>query len=228
VRNFLGGSFENSAFCILAPDGVERLTASGRGPHQVFRSGRGGGVDDAIEQMAGLAESYRAKGRGEPPLLADFDSFRQGLNVASADQRVFVVLAGEGDDLKKAQETMRPIAWSDEIIGRFHYDSAPEKGWDKAISGVTETPGIHVVLPAEFGQEGKLHKTLPLNASESEIRQAMLAANAHFAKTTEPKIYSSHVTKGRSEGVYFEGAVPYGEDRDGDGEIDQRGGGKGR
>ena len=38
VRSHLNGRFENTAFCVLAPDGETRLTRSGRGPRQVFRN----------------------------------------------------------------------------------------------------------------------------------------------------------------------------------------------
>ena len=37
VRSYLGGRFENTAFCILSPDGKERLTRAGRGPNHVSR-----------------------------------------------------------------------------------------------------------------------------------------------------------------------------------------------
>jgi hypothetical protein len=33
VRSFLDGRFENTAFCILAPDGKERLSGTGRSPN---------------------------------------------------------------------------------------------------------------------------------------------------------------------------------------------------
>ncbi|MEM7014061.1 MAG: hypothetical protein AAF585_21590, partial [Verrucomicrobiota bacterium] len=54
-----------------------------------------------------------------------------------------------------------------------------------------------------------------------------------FAQTEERKVYSDHVALGRQEGILFESGMPYGEDRDGDGEIDHRGalgmkGGKGK
>ena len=54
----------------------------------------------------------------------------------------------------------------------------------------------------------------------------MLRANTKFAASTKKKVYSTHVAKGEAAGIYFEGNVPYGEDRDGDGEIDHRGGGR--
>ena len=63
---------------------------------------------------------------------------------------------------------------------------------------------------------------LALDADTSVIMKALLAANDEFAKTTEKKVYANHVRKGGRLGIYFEGAIPYGEDRDGDGEIDHQ------
>jgi hypothetical protein len=67
-------------------------------------------------------------------------------------------------------------------------------------------------------------KSLPMEATSKEIKNALLNANAEFAKTEKRKVYSEHVSEGRREQVYFENGVAYGEDRDGDGEIDHRGG----
>ena len=43
-------------------------------------------------------------------------------------------------------------------------------------------------------------------------------------KRTKKKVYSSHVVEGRKQGKRIEMAMPFGEDRDGDGKIDHRGG----
>ena len=74
VRSHLGGRFENTAFCVLAPDGEERLTRSGRGPHQVSRD---------FAAIAEIAGRYRAKGKVEDSRVPDFNSFPLALNVAS-------------------------------------------------------------------------------------------------------------------------------------------------
>lgn len=221
VRNFLDGRFANSAFCFLAPDGEKRLTASGRGPEQVFQ--RMGYPDDSatiVTRMQFLADAYPTRADSQPPLLPDFDSFRQALNVASADQRVLVVLQAEGSELESGREKLRTIAWSDAIVGRFHYDSAPEAGWHESIEGLEDAPGIHLVLPGEFGCDGRLHSSLPLSVDPQALRGALLGANRDFAASTERKVYARHVARGRKLGIYFEGNVPYGEDRDADGKID--------
>lgn len=175
-----------------------------------------------IARMEELSDRYMPKETGRAPLLQDFDSFRQALNVAAADQRVLVILQGAEDELERAKETLRPIAWSGGIIGRFHYDCSPEPNWTSTISGLEDSPGIHLVLPGQFGTEGVLYQSLPLDARPEEIRAVMSRANSHYAANTEQKVYASHVAEGRKNGIYFAGAVPYGEDRDADGEIDHR------
>ncbi|MGY8641811.1 MAG: hypothetical protein ACKVJU_12055, partial [Verrucomicrobiales bacterium] len=66
VRSFLDGRFENTAFCILAPDAEERLSKTGRSPNQGLASGRGPGRqtgdDGVIESMGEIAKSYRTRG----------------------------------------------------------------------------------------------------------------------------------------------------------------------
>ncbi len=69
---------------------------------------------------------------------------------------------------------------------------------------------------------------LELDAPLAEIKKAMAAANRDFAESTEKKVYSDHVSEGCRTGKKIEMAMPYGEDRDGDGEIDFGGGRRGR
>ncbi|MFP6895856.1 MAG: hypothetical protein VCA38_04585 [Roseibacillus sp.] len=219
VRSLLDGRFENSAFVIIAPDGKEWLTTAGRGPNQVL-GGPPTQYPRKVEAMRKIADRYKAKGKSGEAVLQDFHSFGQALNVASADQRILVVLQGEGKAMAGARERLRSIAASGDLIGRFHYDSSPGKDWTKVVTGLEEGAGIHLIVPAAFGLEGTLHRTLPITATADEVRKALLEANAAYAKSEKRKVYREHVSKGRRDGIRIESAVPYGEDRDGDGKID--------
>jgi len=220
VRSYLEGRFENTAFCILAPDGKERLTRSGRGPGQIF--GRRGNLSSELDK---ISEEYRVKKTKTPAEMPNFGTFRMALNIASGDQRVLVLQAGES---KEASKNLSAAAWSSAMIGRFHYDLEKDAAlWSKVIEGEKSTKGIIIINPDPFGQKGSVMAQLPLAASRQEIAKAMSEANATFAKTTAKKTYSEHVEAGRRAGVYFEMPVEFGEDRDGDGVIDHRPG-KGR
>lgn len=178
----------------------------------------------ATVELKSVAAKYRPKADVKDALMQDFHSVRQALNVASADQRVLVVLSGKQEQLKPLRESLRRVASDERIIGRFHFDFETDDAWKKTVSGLKKEPGIFVIRPGEFGLKGTVMSQLPLNSGNAEIVTTLLAANSEFAKTTKKKVYRSHVSKGTQLGVYFEGGVEYGEDRDADGKIDFRGG----
>ena len=217
MRRFLNGRFENSVFCILSPDGRDWLTRANRGPEMVL------GHRSAAQRMENIALQYPAKAELSEAIVQDFHSFRQALNVASADQRVLVLVNAPADQEKPLRESLRKVASDGRVIGRFHFDFEQRDDWKSKIDGTEDAAGIVLINPGEFGMSGKVMRQLPLDVSSDELIAALLKANAEFAKTTDKKVYSQHVAKGRAEGIYFEGAVQYGEDRDGDGEIDHRG-----
>ncbi len=217
VRTFLDGRFENSAFCLLAPDGKEWLTKANRGPEMVL------GRSSAAERMDTLAALFPPTADVKQAIVQDFHSVRQALNVASADQRVFVIINGSDEQTKSLRLSLREVTNDDRIVGRFHFDFEADNTWKENVAGTNDEPGIVIIRPGEFGMDGKVMKQLPLNTDNTVITDALLAANAEFAKSTEKKVYKYHVAKGKDQGIYFEGAVPYGEDRDGDGKVDRGG-----
>lgn len=217
MRSYLNGRFENTAFCILSPDGKERLTRSGRGPHHAIRG-------DLADGLKAISKRYREKGKAREAAVPDFPNFRLGLNVASADQRLMVLVSGSDDELVKAEKGLRTLANDEEIVGRFHYDfESDAKTWKKILEGEMVEKGLMIVLPDEFGQKGKVMKSLSFGATTAEVKAALLDANATFAKETEKKVYRDHVREGRRHNVEWTMPMEYGEDRDGDGKIDFRG-----
>jgi hypothetical protein len=218
VRHFLDGRFENSVFCMLAPNGQDWLTKASRGPQMVL--GRSAGA----QSLSRFALVYPAKADLKEAMVQDFHSFRQGLNVASADQRVMVLVNAPADREDALRVSLRAVASDDRVIGRFHFDFERGDQWKENIAGTHGEHGIVLIHPGEFGMTGKVLAQLPLDSSAEQIVRALEKANQQFAATTEKKVYSQHVAKGRRENIYFEGAVPYGEDRDGDGRVDRGGG----
>ena len=229
VRKYLNGRFANTAFCVLSPDGEERLSGTGRSPAMGLapRGGRRGpdGDDDVVmEAMERIAKNYRPKGDPNTPVVQDFHSFRQALNVASGDQRLLLFVAAPAAEREGLRKSLRPVMGDPDIIGRFHADfgDTPDAEWAENIDGAKSKPGMFIVRAGKFGQDGKLLAQLPLDATAAEIKASLLKANAEFAKTEERKVYRDHVSQGKRQRVYFENGMPYGEDRDGDGVIDQR------
>lgn len=203
---------------MLTPDGQDWLTRSSRGPESVFGEG------DSTERMAEIARNYPVRFDPSQAVVQDFHSVEQALNVASADQRLLVLVAGPEDKLAGARETLRPVINHDENVGRFHVDFESDGKWTKIIANGRSNEGIYLVASGEFGLKGQVLRQLSLDATAADLRKALAESNKKFAATTKKKDYASHVAKGRRLGIRYETAVPFGEDRDGDGEIDRRGG----
>ncbi len=130
---------------------------------------------------------------------------------------------GPADHLTALRDSLRPVSNDDRIIGRFHFEFEEDSDWRKTVTGLKDDPGIVLIRPGEFGMNGTAMHQLSLDADNADITTVLLAANVEFAKTTEKRVYSRHFARGQDLGVYFEGGVPYGEDRDGDGQIDRGG-----
>ncbi len=215
VRSHLQGRFANTAFCILAPDGKERLTRSGRSPRQVSLD---------LDRILEIAQDYQPKGHISESKIPDFNSFKLALNVASADQRVLILIAGNNAEVANTEKRLRSLAWSKNAIGRFQYDLETDaKMWKEALSKRgRHNNGIFLIHPAPYGLKGEVIERLSLDSSSKKIAAAMARANKHFAATTEKKNHSEHVSTGRRTGKKIEMAIEFGEDRDGDGKIDHR------
>ena len=103
VRSLLNGTYANTAFCIFDPQGEQRLSGTGRSPTQVIGRRLSDSNDRVIAEMKRIASQYQSKSDGVAE-LQDFLSFRQALNVASADQRLLVFVNAD----KAAVEKLSP------------------------------------------------------------------------------------------------------------------------
>lgn len=227
VRELLNGRFANTAFCILAPDGKKRLSGTGRSPQMGFGLGRGGDETDnkaVLEKMNAIAQQYPAAGKPDDAVVPDFHSFKQALNVASGDQRLLVFSVAAQKDRAAVKKTMQQVANHADMVGRFHYDfaAALDVKWSKVIEGDRNRTGIFIIQAGEFGQDGKVVAELPLKCDAEKIRNVLDKANKSYAAREKRKVYSVHVEKGRKQGVRYQDNMPWGEDRDGDGKIDDR------
>ncbi len=216
VRDLLRGSFANTAFVVYAPDGKKKLSASGRSPNRAF-----GDVEGSLEK---IAAKYKATGSATNATLTDFHSFKQSLNVSSADQRLLVLTVAPKSSIAHTNAKVKKMFNDEQITGRFFYDTAGKEDatWAENIKGVNQQTGIFIIRSGKYGTDGKVMKQLSLKASTEELKSALLAANAEYAKSEKRKVYNEHVSDGRKDGVDYRNTMPPGEDRDGDGKIDPK------
>ncbi|MEO1858016.1 MAG: hypothetical protein ABGY95_11735 [Rubritalea sp.] len=231
IRDLLQGTMQNTAFVVYAPDGETKLTGSHRSPQFVL-GGRRGSTDIApvIDKMGKIANEYNVKGALNQSILQDFDSFKQSLNVASADQRLLVFTVSPKREMRKVKENLQTVFSDPSVNGRFHFDIAgkDDMKWAESLKNVNAKTGIFIIKSGDFGQDGIVLKALSLETPASQLKADLLETNKQFAEFEKRKDYGKHVNQGRREGVKFENNIPHGEDRDGDGKIDERKTGQGR
>lgn len=227
MRKILRGAFANTAFCVLAPDGEKQLTIGGRSPAALFgqRGGTDLDVDRVVKEMKELASRYKVRADEKEAVLQDFHTFRQALNVASGDQRLLVLTVATKNERAKAEKTLKAVFNDPKTEGIFHHDfldASIDKNWAEKVKEEKAGSGFVLIQAGEFGTEGEVLAQLPLQSTADQLKKKFLVVNAVFAKSEERKDYSQHVEAGRRQHVYFENEMPYGEDRDGDGKIDER------
>lgn len=214
VRALLNGAYANTAFCIFDPQGEKRLTRSGRGPHfGLSRNGRsmtGENDSEMIRNMKRISADYDTTGERSAVVLQDFHSFRQALNVASADQRLLVAVNAQKKQLEETTTKLQTIFSDKDIEGKFHLvflDKKTDKNWSRSISGSKSSPGLFLIRAGRFGQDGAVMKRLELSDEVEEMKEAMLKANKKFAAMEDRKIYSQHVMAGKRQGIRFENEI---------------------
>ena len=227
VRSLLNGRFANTAFCIFDPTGTKKLSRSGRSPGGLGKRGpEGRTIDESsvIREMKRISNRYKPLGENENKVLQDFNSLRQALNVASADQRLLVYVKSSRRD-KDALEKLQKVMSSESVLGRFHvdfYDEKSDRDWKKKLAQEEiDGPAALVIHASKFGLDGVVVEEISLSESADAIKSKLIASNQKFAKEETRKSYSEHVAEGRRKRIYFENEIPYGEDRDGDGKIDK-------
>lgn len=187
------GTLENTVFAVLSSDGKKKLTRSGRGPHRVFG-------DPPV--MAEALQTLARENPGKEPIraLPKMADVRRALNTAACDGLPLVVLLGTKDEVRKLEEKVAPLAWNDELVGRFIYATSTDASELKSIKGVEGRSGIFVIQPGTFGIDGTV-----LLKAEDPSKDLARALARH---KPEKKDDRGHVEEGRRIGIHWETAIP--------------------
>lgn len=200
------GQLENTVFCIMSPDGKDKLVSSGRSPGWVFPGSEDQAIRDMEKKMDEIVSRYSVKKESRSSLPA-LPSFRLALNVAACDNLPLVaIVARSKESREKLQKQVNELAWSKEFIGRFIYVSAGEASELKKVKGLEKKEGLFVIAPDTFGQEGKVLSQVRLGAGRKELSEGLARAVALYQP--EDKETRSHGALGRILDVNWETQVP--------------------
>lgn len=214
VKKVLNGSYANTAFAIFNPEANRMLTRGGRSPSMALSNKRGrpdttsgDDNDELLAKLTKIAQQFKPRGDLAGAVLQDFNSLRQALNCASADQRLLVFVNTPEKSRPAVEEKLQSVFADEEVVGRFHLDLADAKadtGWMKVLKGAKDTPSIILIRSGQFGLEGEAVSQLALGLNSRAIKAALVKANEKFAKVEELKNYADHVRAGRRQNVTFE------------------------
>lgn len=111
-----------------------------------------------------------------------------------------------------------------DVLGRYHFDFADkvDAKWSDVIEQDQSRTGIFIIRSGQFGQDGKVVAELFLDTKPEKLISTLEQENRKFAQSETRKVYSEHVREGWAEGVHYKDNMPWGEDRDADGKIDER------
>ena len=203
------GQLENTVFCIMSPDGKDKLVSSGRSPGWVFPGSEDQAMRDMEKKMDEIALRYSVKkeSRSSLPGLPVLPNFRLALNVAACDNLPLVAtVARSKKSREKLQKQVKELAWSKEFIGRFIYVSVGAASELNKIKGLEKKEGLFVIAPDTFGQEGKVLSQVRLGAGQKELSEGLARAVALYQP--EDKETRSHGALGRILEVNWETQVP--------------------
>jgi len=202
------GELENTTFAILDPTGRKKLTRAGRAPFHEYR--------DASRMAAGMNEIALRYTDASDVKLQDAalpltDSLEIGLNISAADGLPMIILAAkEESQLKVLRKKVRPLAWSDELIGQFAFAEVTDPKQLKLLTGLKDSSeelnGILVVQPGQFGLSGKVLKQFDSKTDSISLANHL----SHVAQTFErtEKNHRNHVQQGIQLGIEWESAIP--------------------
>ena len=202
------GYVENTTFAILSPDGQKKLTRAGRAPFYEYRN-----ASRMAKGMNEIATHYQTPEEVNLPdaALPLTASLELGLNISAADGFPLVVIVGnQSSELNALSDKVRPLAWSNELMGQFTYARVTDAKQLKPLTGIDGSPdelnGILVVQPDRYGLSGKVLAQFDSTSSEQLMKDKL----QQIMRDYDPiqKDHKSHVEVGIKMGVEWDTAIP--------------------
>ena len=134
-----------------------------------------------------------------------FSTVHQALNISACDARPLVIVVSDNNETKARLETMaKPLAWSDEFSGRFHFaQSDLENSTLEQLNGM-KTPaenGVYIVEPDQFGMAGKVLYHARVDDPADKAISFATSALADFGKSFESQTLVNKFQRHTEEGA---------------------------
>ncbi|MFK7767860.1 MAG: hypothetical protein AB8B55_11615 [Mariniblastus sp.] len=198
------GDLENTVFALISPDTKTNLCRPGRAPNFAFRT-----PEKLADAMKEIAAKYKPNKEefAKAQRLPQLKNVRLGLNVSSCDGLPSIVcVADSEEDLNTMRAKLTPLAFADELAGKFVYASTVDATELKSVKGYDGKPGFLLIQPGEYGVDGKLVSALATDVSSDKLETAMIEHAKSTAKTS--KNHRDHVNNGSKAGAWWDTEIP--------------------
>ena len=193
-------NLENTVFCMLSPDGRDKLIRGQRGPHN-YRD-----ASDMADHLKQIAREYGSDSKGFFA-VPRMKNVRLGLNVAACDCLPAIVVLGDTDEqVKELAARLSPAAWHEALAGAFIYCSTTDPQEVEVIKGLNGNAGYAIVEPDAFGQTARVLAQLDADVSQERLQEAMTAALQAFERPV--KDHHRHVRSGHRSKIAWETEIP--------------------
>ena len=195
------GNLENTVFAMLSPDAKTRLCRTGRSPGFAFQS-----PDQMAAAMKQILKQFpSSKPVARPlPLLPNV---RLGLNVSSCDNTPLAIIYSPDQAVRtKLEQQLARLAWGRNHIGQVQFCVATRAEELKNIAGKTQKPGILIVQPGTYGNNGQLISAVDLDTTPTELGDAV--DFALLIAEFQQKTMRQHIVRGQQLGVNWKTAIP--------------------
>jgi len=195
------GNLENTVFAMLGPDAKTRLCRTGRSPGFAFRS-----PDQMAAAMKQILRKFPSTKTAPRPLPL-LPNVRLGLNVSSCDNTPLAIIYSPDQAVRtKLQQQLATLAWDKNHIGQIQFCVATRAEELKSLAGKTQKPGILIVQPGTYGNNGQLVSAVDPDTTPAELGDAI--DFALLVSEFQQKTMRQHIVRGQQLGVNWKTAIP--------------------
>ena len=132
---------------------------------------------------------------------------RLGLNVSSCDNTPLAIIYSPDQAVRTTlEQQLAQLAWDKNHIGQVQFCVATRAEELKNITGKTEKPGILIVQPGTYGNNGQLISAVDLDTTPTELGDAV--DFALLIAEFQQKTMRQHIVRGQQLGVNWKTAIP--------------------
>ncbi|MEO0652648.1 MAG: hypothetical protein AAFZ65_18390 [Planctomycetota bacterium] len=187
----VGDWYRNEAGHEGPPEVIERMVWEWRN----VQDGHG-----LAQIMDRLAQRFPAKAGSdaEAPHLPVMPDLAQTINFAACDTRAAVVIVHPAEPVRKLEDTLARLAFTEGIAGRSHMARLSADEWAQAkelgqVTGGELEAGVVLIAPDPWGLNGEVWEEFPVDIAAADLETGLKAGLDRFRNTWRKQDRTTHM-----------------------------------